>query len=291
MAIYSMTGFGDGQSQSEQFVVKTEIKSVNHRFKDYRFKIPSLFAAQEMELRKILDENFKRGSFDIFISYKKPKTSKAVEEIDWDKVNAYLEKFRDFAKAKNLDLTVRPSDFLRTEFMVDSDENEQRELQNLVKGSFQAAVEKLVQSRRGEGQGLIKVIASSKEIFEKDFQQIKALSGEYQKNVEDKLKRRLSDLGKEVSLDQNRFLQEVVYYMEKLDVGEEISRLTLHLDKMQKILQGKGEVGRQLDFLLQELHRETNTIGSKSAHATISEAVVNMKVQLEKIREQVANIE
>ncbi len=127
--------------------------------------------------------------------------------------------------------------------------------------------------------------------YDEHYQYICSVADSFQASVEEKLKKRFSELSSELNIDEPRFMQEVIYYLEKLDVHEEINRIQAHLEKLDSILSKGGEVGRQIDFLIQELNRETNTIGSKSNLKDISDSVVQMKVQLEKIREQGLNLE
>ena len=123
------------------------------------------------------------------------------------------------------------------------------------------------------------------------FQKIESSVESIQKNIETRLRKRFETFSQELNVDEPRFLQEVVYYMEKLDISEEINRIHTHFDRLSELIEKGGEVGRQIEFLLQELNRETNTIGSKSSMEDISESVVQMKVQLEKMREQALNLE
>ena len=128
-------------------------------------------------------------------------------------------------------------------------------------------------------------------VYEKCLSEVEKLKNLYPEMIKDKLTQKLNEKLKDIKIDESRFLQEVVYYLEKLEIDEEITRARIHLGKLKNVLQSTGEIGRQIDFLLQELGRETNTMGSKSAHPEISSNVVEMKVQLEKIREQALNLE
>ncbi|MFL5784499.1 MAG: endoribonuclease YicC domain-containing protein, partial [Bacteriovoracaceae bacterium] len=127
--------------------------------------------------------------------------------------------------------------------------------------------------------------------YEARLAKVEKLKGDYPEIMREKLQQKLKEKLKDVVIDESRFLQEIVYYLEKLEVDEEINRAKIHLQKLRGVLNSSGEIGRQIDFLLQELGRETNTLGSKSAHPEISSHVVEMKVQLEKIREQALNLE
>ncbi|MDD0854852.1 YicC family protein [Halobacteriovorax sp. GB3] len=291
MAIQSMTGFGSGEASNDEYTVTVEIKSVNHRFKDVRFKMSSLFSSIELDLKKMLLNVFKRGSFDIYLSYKRVDTKTRFDDIDETKVEAFLSKAKSMAQASGVELQISATDFLRSEFFKDVDETRNETTLGLAKEAFAAAIEGLKESRLQEGSKMVDVIKKHRQTYEENYKTISGLTETFQNHVEDKLKKRIADMGKELSVDEPRFLQEVVYYMEKLDVHEEINRIDSHLQKLDSLLSSNKEVGRQIDFLVQELNRETNTIGSKSGLQEISEAVVQMKVQLEKIREQGLNLE
>ena len=289
MNVSSMTGYGKGESSGPNFTVTCEIKTVNNRFKDFRFKMSSLFNAKEMDLKKKLENDFRRGSFDIYVNYKRKEQDLSFEHLDDKKILAYVEKLKGLLKSSGLTLEVKPTDFLRSEFYLEKDEQIQEELYSLLDRAFTDAMKELKETRQIEGKKLVEVILKSFDLYEQNYQTIIASKGTYQESVREKLGKRFKE--EEIKVDDNRFLQEVIYYLEKLDIDEEINRIQIHLSKMKKLLKDGGDVGKQMDFLLQEFGRETNTIGSKSQKQEISEAVVQMKVQLEKIREQALNIE
>ncbi|WP_157765626.1 YicC/YloC family endoribonuclease [Halobacteriovorax marinus] len=290
MAIQSMTGFGKGEASGSDWVITAEIKSVNHRFKDLRFKMSSLFAPIELDLKNSLAKVFKRGSFDIYVNYKKAEGKTKFDDIDEVKVAEFLDKISTITKSKGLDLAISPSEFLRQDFYKDLDDSSEESFK-LAKEAFELALKSLEQSRLSEGEKMHAVIEQHAKQFREHFGVICGLVDLFQANVEEKLRKRFQDYSDEISIDEPRFLQEVVYYLEKMDVHEEINRIKAHLEKLDAILNDGGEIGRQLDFLIQELNRETNTIGSKSSLKEISDNVVQMKVQLEKIREQSLNLE
>ena len=290
MSIQSMTGFGKGESKSKDWTITSEVKSVNHRFKDTRFKMSSLFSPIELDLRNKVGEVFKRGSFEISLNYKKAEGKTKFDDIDTGKVSAFLDIFTSISKEKGIELTISPSEFLRQDFYKDLDDTSDETLE-LAKSAFSLALEDLKTSRLYEGEKMIKVIQSHRDQYVEHYSQIAALADQFQASVEERLKKKFSEFSSELGIEEPRFLQEVVYYLEKMDVHEEINRIQSHLDKLDSILSGGGEIGRQLDFLIQELNRETNTIGSKSSLKEISDNVVQMKLQLEKIREQGLNLE
>jgi uncharacterized protein (TIGR00255 family) len=291
MTINSMTGFGKGEAEGEHYTVSVEIKTVNNRFKEYRFKMPSLLNFIELDMRKHLDSKFKRGTFDIFVSYKKRETEKAHFDLDEAKIKEYLSVFSKSSGLSMNDIKVNPTDFLRKEFIVDDTEMKEKEMPELVLGALKGASDKLLESRGDEGQKLVGILNKHKAEYESHYNKIPALRDAYEKSVKERITKKFEENKEVIQVENQRFLQEVIYYLEKLDVDEEINRISTHLSKLDKILSSSGEVGRQIDFLVQELNRETNTIGSKSGNTDVSENVVQMKVHLEKIREQALNLE
>ena len=291
MSVYSMTGFGKGESAGTNYTLTTEIKSVNNRFKDFKFRMSSLFNSIEIDLRSKLENEFKRGSFDISVSYK--KNDKAVAEfyVDPKKVSAYLDLMRPVFEEKKIAFHVSPVEFLRSDFYRDDDTNRDEEMSVLAKKSFDQAIAALKISRSAEGEKLVSKLLEHLGVYEGCLIEVEKLKNLYPDMIKDKLTQKMNEKLKDFKIDESRFLQEVVYYLEKLEIEEEITRARIHLGKLKSVLNSSGEIGRQIDFLLQELGRETNTMGSKSAHPDISSNVVEMKVQLEKIREQALNLE
>lgn len=289
MSFCSMTGFGRGESESENYTVTVELKSVNHRFKDVRFKMSSIFNSIEIDLKKILFETVKRGSLEVYVNFKRAENNSKFQDIDEEKVKEYVSLIQK--ALPNESLSLEPTQFLRNEFYKENDLSSDEELLTQTKEAFRKACESLLKSRQQEGQKLQVVLGDHRKQYESYFEQIESLTDEFQKGVEEKLRKRIQDYKDEVNVEESRLLQEVVFYLEKLDVHEEINRIKSHLKKFDDLMKSDKEVGRQIDFLVQELNRETNTIGSKSSHEEISNNVVQMKVQLEKIREQGLNLE
>jgi uncharacterized protein (TIGR00255 family) len=291
MPVYSMTGFGKGEAAGENYTLTTEIKTVNNRFKDFKFRMSSLFNSLEIELRSKLEAEFKRGSFDISISYKKNEKAVTEFQVDPRKVEAYLDLLRPVFENKKVPFQVSPVEFLRSDFYREEDSHRDEEMHALVKTSFDNAVNALKQSRAAEGQKLVSKLLEHLGTYEKCLEGVEKLKNLYPDMIKDKLTQKMNEKMKDSKVDESRFMQEVIYYLEKLEIEEEITRARIHLGKLKSVLTSSGEIGRQIDFLLQELGRETNTMGSKSAHPEISSNVVEMKVQLEKIREQALNLE
>jgi len=290
MSVKSMTGFGKAQVDGEKFTVTVELKTVNNRFKDFRFKMGQVFNALEIPLKKKLEKVFKRGSFEVSVNYKKNQKLNTEFELDHNKVEAFINDVKSISKKTDVAMKINPTDFLRSDFQAE-DENKEEELKVLMLKAFDEALEALKISREDEGKSLVTKLLEHKSEYAKSYANVIELKGSYQDGVREKLTKKFESELAGTKIDESRFMQEVIYYMEKLDIDEEITRINIHLKKLDEILNSSGEVGRQIDFLIQELNRETNTIGSKSGSSDISTNVVQMKVQLEKIREQALNME
>lgn len=291
MSLNSMTGFGRAEASNSNFRVTVEIKSVNQRFKDFRFRLPSALSSQEIEFKRTISQYFSRGTFEVSLNYKKNNQQSGIEDLDHKKIKAFVDQMTKALNVSRSDFSIRPTDFLRSEFYLDQDDSQSEELVSLSREAFSKATSELLESRKEEGEKLSKVLTNHLDEYSSLFQEIESRVELFQEGVEQKLRQRFKDFQEDLKVDESRFMQEVVFYLEKLDVHEEINRIKSHLKKFDKLLTSKGEAGRQIEFLLQELGRETNTIGSKSNTEEISERVVLMKVQLEKMREQALNLE
>lgn len=290
MAIQSMTGFGKGQKESNKFILTVELKTVNNRFKDFRFKMGQIFNSLEIPLKKRIESSFKRGSFEVYVNYKKNQSLNNELELDENKISNFIEKIKNIADNKNVAIQLSPTDFIRQDFALE-DESKEDELKELMLAAFDEALSALEKSRVDEGASLIQKLKEHKKAYIKNYKEVSSLKSSYQEEVKEKLIKKIEKESFDIKIEESRLMQEVIYYLEKLDIDEEINRIQIHLEKLDSVLNSKGEVGRQIDFLVQELNRETNTIGSKSGSSSISAHVVQMKVQLEKIREQALNLE
>ena len=183
--------------------------------------------------------------------------------------------------------------FLRSEFFQDQDNEKEIEIvKELVFSTFSKALDLLKETRIQEGERMIKVIGDHLNSFKSYLEEIEKKVHDFSTPVKNKLREKFEkEFSKDYKIDESRFMQEVIYTLEKLDVSEEVDRLKSHLEKLDEMLKNGGEVGRKLEFFIQELGREVNTIGSKSVLEEVSQAVIQMKVQLEKIREQALNLE
>ncbi|MFW5887633.1 MAG: YicC family protein, partial [Bacteriovoracia bacterium] len=249
---HSMTGFGKGEETGTNYNLTVEIKSVNHRFKDYRFRLPNIFSSVEVKLRKLMDKNFSRGSFDISASYRKLSEAKTFDQIDIEKVKNFVSMFKDVSDSQKVDLGIRPVDFLRYEFQLEDDDKE-KELIDLLIPAAQKAMDDLKKARAEEGENLIDVLQKHRKDYEFQLEIVKKHADEYEQIVKERVLKKLEEFNIRPEENDSRFYQEVIYYLEKLDIHEEMNRIGVHLQKLDNILQSDGELGRQLDFVVQEL--------------------------------------
>ena len=293
--IQSMTGFGKSNFEAENFQIKIEIKSLNSKFSDIYCKIPRFLFSKEIEFRNILTKNLERGKIEMMLTINYHKS--ADELIDF-KEDLAVESFFKIKKIKErLGLEFDDSSiFIKAleSSKISSDEN-QIDFDSIIEKIYpqilkniDLAIQEAIAFRKREGQTLaIKLEEYISNIFS-SLKKIEQIEKERIPYIKDRLKNSLSDLMSKDEYDNNRFEQELIYYIEKLDISEEIQRLSTHLDYFLEIIhQGNG---KKLNFISQEIGREINTIGSKANDSKMQQLVVQMKDELEKIKEQTANI-
>ena len=291
--LQSMTGFGRGESSSDNFRVVVEIKSVNNRFKDFRFKMGSVFSSVEMELKEAISQKMIRGSFEISINYKKVATQETTFRLDREKISSFIQQISVIEKDCNREINFKAVDFLRGEFQEETDNDDLfNELYPVMKEAFGVALNGIELARIAEGEKIKNALMGYVGSYQNEFKHVTNLKEDYRNGIETSLYDKINQYESKIDVDKQRLLQEVIYYLEKLDINDEIDRINFHMNSLENLLEAtSGEVGRKLDFLLQELNRETNTIGSKSGSKVISNHVVNMKSFLEKVREQGLNLQ
>ena len=286
-----MTGFGRGESTDPYYKLIVEIRSVNHRFKDVRFRMSSLFGPRETDIRKALDRHFKRGSFDVYITYNESGGHSSFDDLDHQKIKSYLSHVRAICEEEGVVLQVTAGEFLRPEFARGALTLKESKLHHLLDKALDQAINNLKEFRFEEGQALGEVLKEHQEEYERLLLSIEAQADQFEKRVKERILNKFQQFQERLEDRDGRFHQEVIYYLEKMDIHEEMNRIRAHLAKLKSILSGDMEVGRQINFLVQELNRETNTMGSKSSSIEVSQMMVEMKVQLEKMREQALNLE
>ena len=284
--IQSMTGFGKASLQLPNKKITVEVKSLNSKGLDLNTRMPSVYREMELGLRNQIAQQLERGKIDfsLFIEITGEETS---SKINVPIIRGYINQIKaviaDADETELMKMAVRMPDALKTE-RDELDENEWKQIQTVII----EALDNISDFRQSEGLSLEKEFSLRIANIRQYLNQAIALDPERIQNIKDKLQTAIAEL--KVNVDENRFEQELIYYLEKLDVTEERVRLTNHLDYFLETINGSEANGRKLGFITQEMGREINTLGSKSNHAEMQKLVVMMKDELEKIKEQVLNV-
>lgn len=292
----SMTGFGRGVAENGRYTVEVEIKSVNHRFLDIQLRSPKQVNPYEQELRKIIKERLPRGRVDVFVTVKEVSDVGKEVAVHWDLVDQLVKSLQNEGQARYgvvdlepkaiLEQIVTLPDFVEIREAQTDDES----LAELLTEAVTQAAEQNAANRAQEGQGLTSVLVENREQIATALERLRAFVALYQAEFKERFEKKLQEYLQE-TVDQERLLTELAIQLERGDIQEEIDRLAIHLQNFDRLLTKDEPVGRELDFLIQEFNREINTIGSKSSAIEIKELVVLMKTTVEKIREQVQNVE
>ncbi len=293
-----MTGFGVARVQSEDLTIEVSLRAVNGRYLETRFHTPRLYYAFESELKKKLAATILRGTVDIYISRKLKSTGSSAKVVgNTQLASEYLKVFKKMSSELRLKDPVRLEQVIRMPDVIQIEEIETIHVNEagLIKKVFEAALKKIEIERQREGVALRKDLSKNLKDLQKHMIKISKLRDEANKVLQERFESRIKlRLAKEIAtntIDPQRISQEIVMQLEKADINEEITRLSEHLKNFEKLIEADFVEGKKLDFYTQELLREVNTIGSKSQVAGITEAVVESKTLIERIREQVQNIE
>lgn len=291
--IRSMTGFGRCEKTVEGYDIYVEIKAVNHRYADYNIKLPRVYNFLEDEIKRYLQQYIKRGKVDVFITiYRELDDSKEIvlnEALAGSYVNA-LKIIAEKFDVKD-DITVSSVARYNDIFEIKRAQEDEELIKESVLDVLENAISGFMTAREREGEKLAKDMIVRNNLIKGEVAKIEKIAPdtviEHKNNIEARIRELIGD----VSVDENRLLTETAIYADKLSVNEEIVRLKCHMEEFDRIMEKGGAVGRRLDFLLQEMNREINTIGSKANNLEISNIVINVKAELEKIREQLQNLE
>lgn len=287
--IYSMTAFSRQAEQSNWGKVVWEMRAVNHRFLDCSFKMPENFRQIEMGLRELIREKLQRGRIECALQYKPATKDHSSLSIDKNLVESLVYAINEVKQFMPEAKSVNPLQILAWPNVLQTGEENIEFVQNEIIKLFKRTLDELIVSRAREGGELQKVLEKKLNDIAINKHKIKTKSPEIVQIQRNKILSKFEEFKAE--LDQQRLEQELVLFAQKVDIMEEIDRLGVHIKEMHRILRDGGYVGKRLDFLLQELNRETNTIASKSVDSEITSVAVEMKVIIEQMREQVQNIE
>ena len=291
--IKSMTGFGRFESVTDSCKISVEIKAVNHRYLDLGIKMPKKFNFFESAMRGLLKDYIQRGKVDVFVTYEDYTDEKVSLKYNRSLAAEYMEHFRQMAEQFGIDNDVKVSMLSRCPEVLTMEQTPEDEDQMwaLLEESLRKAAESFVETRVREGENLKNdLIAKLDHMLSLvDFIEERSpkVIEDYRKKLEDKVK----DMLQSTTIDESRILTEVTIFADKICVDEETVRLRSHIEGMKKELLKGGGVGRKLDFIAQEMNRESNTILSKSNDMEISDQAIILKTEIEKVREQIQNIE
>lgn len=287
-----MTGFGRGVTTTDEYQLTVEIRSVNHRFLEIYTKFPKEWLELELIAKKIIAQYVKRGKFDCLINLKLTGEEVKDFKINWPLIEAYKNAKNELRQIIPIDEAYSMQEVLSLEgaLVYEKKELTSEELAASLETAIREAMDKLVEMREREGQELKQVLLQYNEELKAQVRFIREHSQDAVKKYRDKLTERLAEVMNAEELE-DRILAEVALFADRIDISEELDRLESHFQQLEGTLGEPHSIGRKLDFLMQEMHREINTIGSKNQSVIISPVVVQSKTILEKMREQVQNIE
>lgn len=291
--IRSMTGFGRATAESQGYFITVELKSVNHRYFDFNCRLPRQYGFAEEKLKSYINSRVARGKIDCFLGVEALKTDDAEVLVNHTLAGAYVQALKELSDTYALQADFGASAVARFPDVLvlkKSDEDEEL-LWSLIEPVAKEAVDKFIAMREVEGEKMRRDVDARAGFILDCVSFIEKRSPETVKEYNDKLIARVHELIGDVTLDEGRIIQEVAIYADKVAVAEETVRLRSHIAQLKSFLNSEEAIGRKMDFLVQEINREANTIGSKASDVEIARKVVEIKAEVEKIREQIQNIE
>jgi uncharacterized protein (TIGR00255 family) len=293
MVLQSMTAFGRGEAMADGYRFTVELRTLNHRFCDIRIKLPRKYTDFEEEIKRKLSSQFSRGRIEVNVVADEALDKVQHLTVDSELAETYKRLLLDLQNKLGLEASLSLDTLLhfRDIFVFEEDEEGRAQAWKVLEAALDQSVEECIQMRKEEGSAI-------ETDFTERLNQLETLSGEVESrtpivvlDVRDRLQKRIEELLGQGELDESRLAQEVAILAEKSDITEEVIRLKSHIQQFRALLKASGPRGRHLEFLLQEMHREINTIGSKANDVEIANKVIQIKTELERLREQVQNIE
>lgn len=291
----SMTGFGKSLQESENYQIEVEVKSVNHRFLDIQVRNPRQLNSYEQAIRNTIKEVLQRGRVEVYVTLKEKGDNNKEVVMHWDLIQQLVTDMQKEAQERfgtELPATAILERMTENEAFIEIREKQTEDmtLEPALLTAIREAALANASSRQKEGTGIQQVLTENREGLALKITELNQFVEVYEQDYRQRFEKKLTDyLGGEV--DQERLLTEMTILIERGDIHEELDRMEIHLQAMAELVASDNPVGRELDFLIQEMNREVNTIGSKSSPIEIKNAVVQMKTIIEKIREQVQNVE
>jgi uncharacterized protein (TIGR00255 family) len=290
--VISMTGFGRSKAASDVFSVNVEVKTVNHRFCEMNIRMPRQLLKIEDRMKKKLSQHIRRGRVEVYVSLEGEGVVTRKVHVDWKLLEEYYQFIKQVREKYDVEGTVTLQDLLSRSELLHIEESEagNEELENLVLQATEEAANVLIQMRMAEGEELKKDMHALLAQLETNVVDLQKFAPLVVQSYKERLTKRMEEF---ISgqLDETRILTEVAVFADKADINEEVTRLKSHIQQFLLALRSMDPIGRKLDFLVQEMNREANTIGSKANDSNIAKLVVDIKSLLEKLKEQVQNIE
>ena len=291
--IKSMTGFGRSEIVKGNRKISVEIKSVNHRYLEAGIKMPKKLNVFESRMRDLLKKYATRGKIDIFINYEDDSESQVNLKFNQNIADEYMAIFNNMSEKYNLknDMTVGGLARFPEVITMDEVQEDEEELWHFIEEAMKAGLEQFVNTRILEGENLKKDLLGKLDHMEELVAFVEKRSPEIMKEYRSKLESKVKELLGDTTIDESRIATEVIIYADKICVDEETVRLRSHIEHARKCLNEDGGIGRKMDFIAQEMNREANTTLSKANDIEISNAAIDLKTEIEKVREQIQNIE
>lgn len=294
--IKSMTGYGKTVYQDENFNLDIEMKTINSRFLDINIRMPNQLNFLEDRIKKIVKNSIERGRVDIFIKSSNKRLGRSTIKVDIEAAKSMKDSLDFIANTVNLKgekAVPSISDILLNEDVItyESDDLDEDLIFNIVSCELQKVIQKVIFMRNDEGKNLYDDLKNNLLELINYKSKINEFTIDIKSEIREKLYKNISDILDKNIINEDRLANEIVLYADRIDINEEITRLDSHFEQFQNTLESKEAVGKKLDFICQELLRETNTIGSKSSKIEILNIVIEMKTIIEKIKEQVQNVE
>lgn len=290
--IRSMTGFGAGRGSAAGEDVDVEVRSVNHKFCEVKVRSPRELGSVDLEVTRTVKERLARGGVEVTVRRATAGSSLA-PRVDVGLAESYARAFAEIQARLGLPGSVTLAEVLAADGVVRLEERavDPEGVAVALRAALDAALDALVAMREREGGALARDLGGRLDLIEGLVGQVQALSPRTVEHYRARLEERIAELARGIQLDPARLAQEVALFADRVDVAEEITRLGSHVAQVRALLASREPAGRKLDFLVQEMHREVNTIGSKSQSAEIAAIVVSLKAEVERMREQVQNVE
>ncbi|PZE22529.1 YicC/YloC family endoribonuclease [Paenibacillus xerothermodurans] len=292
--IRSMTGFGQANRAFADYSLQMDLKSVNHRYCEIVVRIPREFHKYEDVLKKTVQQNIKRGRAELHVTIERTAEAGRKFELNWPLAEAYRSAAQQLQDRFSCENTLSTSDYLRIPDMLiihDTVDVCEDQFRHELASCAEDAVRQLLHMREAEGAHLHRDTLQRIDAVEDLVQRVAQLAPQVVEECAAKLHARIEELLQQPVVDESRLAMEVALFADRANVDEEITRLHSHFEQCRQLLTSSEPVGRKLDFLVQEMNREVNTIGAKANHAALTALVVEMKAELEKMREQIQNIE